>query len=71
MGLNNREEASQGVLKVVQFDDHLKTLIPVAFTPRDLFRWTITPEKHQSFANLWLGLTYANIFFNTFFWLYL
>jgi|LauGreDrversion4_2_1035121.scaffolds.fasta_scaffold516013_2 hypothetical protein len=71
MNLPNREQASQGVLKLVQYDDQLKTLIPVAFTPRDMFKWTITPEKHQNMANLWLGLTYANILFNTFLWLYL
>ena len=71
MKLNNREQASHGLLKIVHYDDHLKTVIPVAFTPRDLFKWTVTPENHKNLANVWLGLTYANILFNTFFWLYL
>lgn len=71
MDLKNIDNATQGLFKQVHYDDQLKTLIPVAFTPRDLFKWTITPEKHEQVSRIWLGVTYLNLFFNTFLWLYL
>ncbi len=71
MGLKNIEAAADSIVKFVDFDENLKSPVPVTLSPSDLFKFTIEPNKHQHYANLWLGLTFTSVFSNMFLWLYL
>jgi len=71
MNLNNIDQSSQAIVKLVEYDDQLKSLIPTVFTPKDLFKWTIAPETHQFYSHMWFGVTFLNIFSNMLLWIYL
>jgi hypothetical protein len=71
LDLPNQDQAKQGLVKMINYDEQTQNLFPTSLTPDDLQKFTITPEHHENYSRLWYGLTYANVFANMFLWLYL
>lgn len=69
--LANEEEASQFMLKVMDFDPNARTVHPTVPSPEELQKWTISPERHEAYEKLWNSLTYFGVLANTAMWLYL
>jgi cytochrome oxidase assembly protein ShyY1 len=66
--------ASQFIIKVVDFGNQKKSFkkqFPLLIKKDDLMVWTISPEKHQSYANFWISVTVFNVVSNIFVWAYL
>ena len=68
--MNNKEEASQFMLKIVDLDDSKRQILPNAPNSQELTTWQIPAERHQAYASLWKYLTFVGVFANTALWLY-
>lgn len=68
--LRNREEASKLILKMVDFNEEYKSVLPAAPSSEDLLKFGIASERHAAYASLWKYVTYFNILANTTLWLY-
>lgn len=69
--LNNDVEASQFMLKQIDFDPEARTPMPDVDAPEDLCKFAIAPERHEAYEKLWNGFTYFGVVANTVVWLYL
>lgn len=69
--LDNQDIASKFIIKQVDLRENSKQLYPRCLTKNDLMTWTITPEKHQDYANFWITATTLNIISNLIVWFFL
>ena len=70
--LGNEEEASQFMLKVVDFQSEARTTFPDVVSKEDLSsKLGIPAERHEAYEKLWNGVTFFGVVANTAIWLYL
>ena len=69
--LNNEEEASKYMVKVVDFDEDNRTAMPDVDAPSDIAKFTIPAERHEAYEKLWNSAVYLGVLANTAMWLYL
>jgi cytochrome oxidase assembly protein ShyY1 len=62
------------IFKIINFNHAGKIksqLYPIIMNKRDLLVWTISPQRHQDYANFWLTVTTLNVLTNVILWLFL
>ena len=69
--LDNKDVASQFVIRQVEYDSNTKSSFPRIFNVSEATNWQVSVDDHKHTANLWKYATYLNVFSNVFFWLYL
>ena len=70
--LGNETEASQFMLKAVDFEPEARTTFPDVVSKEDLsHKLGIPAERHEAYEKLWKGVTYFGVIANTAVWLYL
>lgn len=77
--LANKELASKFIIKQVDFmknennnfvnSQYSRNMYPKLCNLNDLMFWTITPQKHQEYANFWFCASFFNVISNIFVWL--
>jgi hypothetical protein len=67
----NEEEASQFMLKAIDFDPHARSTHPNVDSKEDLMKYVISPERHMAYNGLWNAMCYFGVVANTAMWLYL
>jgi cytochrome oxidase assembly protein ShyY1 len=68
--LDNRDIAGQFMFKQVDLDNKSNPF-PKTLNLDDLENWPVDARTNLNYSSMWYALTYANIFGNLFFWLYL
>lgn len=68
--MNNREEASQFMLKQIDTNEDTRQILPTIPTKNELTQFKISPERHEAYATMWKYLTFVGVFANTALWLY-
>ena len=71
INLPNDDQASQFILRAVDFDLEAVTPMPDVENSKTLTKFTISPERHEAYEKLWNSLTYFGVLANTAVWLYL
>ena len=69
--MNNEEEASKFMLKVVDFDEDNRSAMPDIDAPSDIAKFVIPSERHEAYEKLWNSAIYLGVLANTAMWLYL
>ena len=69
--LDNEEEASKFMVKMVDFDERTRTVHPSVESPKELSTWLNPPERHEAYEFLWNRLTQFGALCNVAVWLYL
>ena len=69
--LANNEEASEFMIKLVDFDPETRTPMPDVISAEELQQFPITAERHVAYEQLWNGVACAGILANAAMWLYL
>lgn len=69
--LPNKNITSKFLVKQIELNPNVKTSFPKILNIEDLTNFKISKETNRSYLNLWVGLTFVNIFSNMFVWLYL
>lgn len=69
--LPNETEASQFMLKAVDFDPHARTVHPDVPAKEDLLNLGIPVERHAAYEQMWNTMIYVGAVANTAMWLYL
>jgi cytochrome oxidase assembly protein ShyY1 len=59
------------IFKIIHFNQDNKTHYPIIMNKGDLLFWTITPQRHQDYANFWITATALNVLTNIIVWLFL
>jgi hypothetical protein len=59
------------MLKAIDFDPEARTPMPDVPSAEDLCQFTIKPESHKAYEQLWNSFTYLGVLANTAMWLYL
>jgi cytochrome oxidase assembly protein ShyY1 len=70
LNLGNSDISGEFLIRVVNFNSENKSH-PIPLTKEDLMFWTITPQRHQDYANFWFTATMLNIASNIFVWCFL
>ena len=69
--LPNEEEASQFMLKSLDFDENARSIHPTCQSPSELQQHIISPERHNAYEGMWNSLAWLGCVANTAMWLYL
>lgn len=69
--LDNETEASQFMLRAIDFDENARSVHPTVPSPSELQKFVNPPERHEAYASLWNTFTYLGVVANTAMWLYL
>ena len=67
--MKNAEESSKFMLLQLDTSAESRQILPTCPTSDDLTSWSITPERHHAYAELWKYLTFTGVFANTALWL--
>jgi cytochrome oxidase assembly protein ShyY1 len=67
--MNNADESSKFMLLQLDSDPESRQILPTCPTTKDLTQWSISPERHHAYAELWKYLTFGGVFANTALWL--
>ena len=67
----NNPEAGQFMLKALDMNPGARTPMPDVDSPDDLQKYTISPERHRAYEDMWNGLTFVGVLANAAMWLYL
>ena len=57
------------MLHQVDFDEDARQLLPSCPSVEELCQFRTSAERHGAYENLWRGVTYAGILFNTALWI--
>lgn len=68
--LPNREEASQIMMHMIDFDEDRRQLLPTVPTKTELQSFTIDPERHAAYEMMWRTIAFGGVLANTALWLY-
>ena len=69
--MNNEDEASKFMLKMIDYDEDNRTAMPDVPSPKELSKFDIAPERHEAYEKLWNSAIYLGVVANTVMWLYL
>jgi cytochrome oxidase assembly protein ShyY1 len=69
--LENRDISSKYVVKQIVMNPIEKNAYPLTMNIDDVSNWPIAAQTNLDYSSLWLVATFANLFGNVFFWLYL
>ena len=58
------------MLKMIDFDEERRQLLPTAPTSSELTQFVIPRERHQAYEMMWRMLTFGGVVANTALWLY-
>lgn len=68
---NRKDVSSQFLVKQIEYNPINMTSSPLVYNVRDLNKFPVSPELNGSFAYLWKGIVFLNLFSNLFVWIYL
>lgn len=58
------------MLKMIDFDEDTRQLLPTSPTPAELIDFTIPAERHAAYENFWRAAAFVGVVANTAIWLY-
>ena len=68
--LPNRDEASQVMLHMIDFDEDRRQILPTVPTKSELQQFVIPAERHAAYEMMWRMLAFGGVLANTALWLY-
>lgn len=69
MNLKNEEEATQFMVKAVDFNEEARTPMPDVVSPTELQKFGIPAERHEAYEKMWNSMIYFGVVANTWVWL--
>lgn len=68
--LPNQEEASQFMLHQIDFNEDARQVLPSVPSVSELQNFSVSPQRHAAYENMWRMMTYVGIVGNAAIWLY-
>ena len=67
---NNRDEAGQMMLHMVDFDEERRQILPTIPTSNELTKWVVSADRHASYEAMWRIMAFSGVLANTALWIY-